>query len=131
MGMQIFSKKGMIKSMEAIPFIVKILLSSAILVGASWLAGKNSILAGFIIALPLMSMLAILFSYLQFRDMGKINEFAISILVAVPLSLTFFIPFVLNKWIKMGFTLTYVLAIGCLAVAYFLHSLIFKSGLFK
>jgi hypothetical protein len=127
----IYSKKGMITGMEAIPFIVKILLSSAILVGASWLAGKNSVLAGFIIALPLMSMLAILFSYLQYRDMARINEFANSILIAVPLSLTFFIPFLLNKWLKMGFALTYILAIGCLAAAYLLHSLIFKSGLFK
>jgi len=117
--------------MEFVPFIVKILLSSVILVGASWLAGKNPVLAGFIIALPLMSMLAILFSYFQYRDMAKINEFADSILIAVPLSLTFFIPFVLNKWLKMGFTLTYVLAIGCLMAAYFLHGLIFKSGLFK
>ena len=127
----IYSGKGMIADMETIPFIAKVLLSSVILVGASWLAGKNSILAGFIIALPLMSMLAILFSYLQYRDMAKINEFANSILVAVPLSLTFFIPFLLNKWLKMGFTLTYALAVGCLAGAYFLHSLILKSGLFK
>ena len=113
------------------PFIAKVILSSVILVGASWLVERNPILAGFIIALPLMSMLAILFSYLQYRDMAKINDFAVSILVALPLSLTFFIPFVLNKWFKMGFTLTYVLAIGCLAVAYSLHSLIFKSGLLK
>jgi len=117
--------------METIPFIAKVVLSSVVLVGVSWLAGKNSILAGFIIALPLMSMLAILFSYFQYRDMAKINEFAVSILVAVPLSLAFFIPFVINKWLKMGFTLTYILAVGCLAAAYFLHSLIFKSGLFK
>lgn len=41
--------------MEAILFVAKILLSSVILVGASWLAGKNSIFAGFIIALPLFS----------------------------------------------------------------------------
>ena len=117
--------------MEAIPFMAKVLLSSAILVGVSWLAGKNAILAGFLMALPLLSMLAILFSYLQYRDMAKINEFANSILVAVPLSLMFFIPFILNKWLKMGFTLTYSLGVGCLAAAYFLHSFIFKSGLFK
>lgn len=117
--------------MEAMPFIAKVLLSSLILVGASWLAGKNPILAGFIIALPLMSMIAILFSYFQYRDMAKINEFALSILVAVPLSLAFFIPFALNKWLKLGFTLTYGLALGCLAVAYVLHRLIFKIGLFK
>ena len=117
--------------MEAIPFVLKIVLSSVILVTASWLAGKNPVLAGFIIALPLMSMLSILFSYFQYRDMEKINEFANSILLAVPLSLTFFIPFVLNKWLKMGFTLTFSLAIACLAAAYFFHNLIFKSGLFR
>ena len=113
------------------PFVLKIVLSSVILVAASWLAGKNPVLAGFIIALPLMSMLSLLFSYAQYRDMEKINEFANSILVAVPLSLTFFIPFVLNKWLKMGFTLTYLSAIGCLAASYFLHHFIFKSGLFR
>ena len=102
-----------------------------ILVLASWLAGKNPVLAGFIIALPLMSMLSILFSYLQYRDMVKVNEFANSILVAVPLSLTFFIPFILNKWLKMGFILTYSSAIACLAAAYFLHSFIFKTGFFR
>lgn len=121
----------MIADMEAMPFIAKVVLSSVILVGASWLAGKTPVLAGFIIALPLMSMLAILFSYFQYRDMAKINEFSISILVAVPLSLTFFIPFILNKWFKMGFALSYGLAIGCLAVAYCLHSFIFKSDLFR
>ncbi len=117
----------MIPGMEAIPLIVKVLLSSVILVGASWLAGKNSVLAGFIIALPLMSMLAILFSYVQYRDMGKINEFAVSILVAVPLSLTFFIPFVFNKWLKLNFTVTYLSGIACLFVAYLIHSFIFKQ----
>ena len=116
--------------MEAMPFILKIILSSVILVTASWLAGKNPVLAGFIVVLPLLPMLSVLFSYLQYRDMAKVNEFSNSILVAVPLSLTFFIPFILNKWLKMGFTLTYSLAIGCLAAAYFLHGLIFKSGFF-
>ena len=113
------------------PFILKVVFSSIVLVGASWLAGKNPVLAGFIIALPLMSMLSILFSYMQYRDMAKVNEFANSILVAVPLSLTFFIPFVLNKWFKMGFFPTYGLGIAFLAGAYFLHNVVLKSGLFR
>ncbi len=113
--------------MDVIPFLLKVVLSAAIIVFASWLAGKNPILAGFIIALPLMSVLSIFFSYWQYRDMDKINQFAVSILVAVPLSLTFFIPFVLNKWLKMGFVLTYGLAIGCLAAAYLLHHFIARN----
>ena len=93
---------------------------------ASWLAGRKPVLAGFIIALPLMSMLSILFSYLQYKDMEKINKFSLSILLAVPLSLAFFVPFVLNRWFKMHFALTYFLGISCLALAYFIHSLIFR-----
>ena len=108
-------------------FIVKIILSGIIIATASWLAGKNPVLAGFIIALPLMSMLSIFFTYWEYRDMEKINEFATSIFVAVPLSLTFFIPFLLNKWLKMGFTLTYALAVIFLGTAYLIHSFIFKG----
>lgn len=108
-------------------FIVKALASGAIITFAAWLAGKRPVLAGFIIALPLMSMLAILFSYLEYKDMGKINQFALSILVAVPLSLSFFVPFLLNKWLKLNFAGTYSLAIGCVVAAYALHSFIFKK----
>jgi hypothetical protein len=108
-------------------FVAKALISGAIIAFAAWLAGKRPVLAGFIIALPLMSMLAILFSYLEYKDMGKINQFALSILVAVPLSLFFFVPFLLNKWLKLNFVMTYSLAIGCVVAAYALHSFIFNK----
>lgn len=112
-------------------FIVKAFLSGVVIVFAAWLAGKRPVLAGFIIALPLMSMLSILFSYLEYRDMAKINQYAVSILAAVPLSLTFFIPFLLNRWLKLNFPLTYGLAVALLALAYFAHSAFFKSGAFR
>ncbi len=109
-------------------FLIKTLLSGVVIAFASSLAGRKPVLAGFIIALPLMSILSILFSYLQYRDMQKINQFAQSILVAVPLSLLFFIPFLANKWLKMNFVTTYSLAFACLALGYFFHSLVFKTG---
>lgn len=112
-------------------FVIKTFLSGVLIAFASWLAGRKPVLAGFLIALPLMSTLSILFSYLEYRDMEKINQFAVSILVAVPLSLTFFIPFVLNRWLKMSFLPTYLLAIASVALAYFLHSTFFKSGLLR
>ena len=108
-------------------FLIKTVLSGVIIAFASSLAGKKPILAGFIIALPLMSILSILFSYLQYRDMEKINEFAVSILAAVPLSLVFFLPFVLNRWLKMNFILTYLMGIGLVMAGYLLHQLLLKS----
>lgn len=108
-------------------FVLKVVLSAIIISVAAWLAGRKPVLAGFIIALPLMSMLAILFSYFEYRDMNKVNQFAVSILVAVPLSLTFFIPFFLNKWLKLNFPITYGLAVIFLTGSFFLHRLIFKA----
>lgn len=109
-------------------FIIKILISAVLIAVVSWLAGKKTVLAGFLTALPIISALAILFAYLEHRDMTKINQYAASIVVAVPLSLAFFIPFLLNKWLKMGFALSFLSGLAFLAAAYFLHTWLFKSG---
>lgn len=110
-------------------FFLKTIVAGLLISFASWLAGKKPVLAGFIIALPLTSVIAILFSYAQYRDMDRINRFAQSIFVAVPLSLTFFVPFLLNRWVKMNFAATFLLSISCLAVSYTLASVIFKIKL--
>ena len=110
-------------------FILKTLVAGGLISVASWVAGKRPVLAGFIIALTLTSMLAILFSYAEFRDMKKIDQFASSIFVVVPLSLTFFVPFLLNRWLKMNFAVTFLLALICLAVSYYLASVWFKIDL--
>jgi len=108
-------------------FIVKIFISGLLVAFASWLAGKRPILAGFIIALPLVSILGMLFSYLEHHNMEKINQFATSIVVALPLSLVFFVPFLVNKWLKFSFTVSFLAGIGLLTGAYYIHSLLLKS----
>ena len=108
-------------------FVVKLIVSATLIAFASWLAGRKPILAGFIIALPLTSMLAIVFSYLEYKSIEKTNEFAVSILAAVPLSLFFFIPFLLNKWIKLSFPASYILGVVFLGFAYLIHTAIFKA----
>ena len=113
--------------MESWFFVAKIVLSGLIIAGISWLAGKNPSLAGFLIALPILSVLAIGFSYFQYRDMGKINEFATSILVSLPISTLFFVPFLLNRWTKWSFSPTLLAGLGLLAIGYLIHSRIFRS----
>src|SRR3989338_3963355 len=108
-------------------FVTKIVVSGAIIAFASSLAGKRPVLAGFIVALPLMSMLSLLFSYVEFRDLEKANAFALSILTAVPLSLLFFLPFLLHRWVKLEFFTTYSIGLGCVLIGYFLHSVITKK----
>jgi hypothetical protein len=108
--------------------VLKVLISGIVISYASWLAGRKPVLAGFIIALPFVSLLSIIFSYVEYRDMAKLNQFAVSILVSVPLSLTFFIPFVLNRWLKLNFPLTLIAGLSCLALAYLVHSFVFKTN---
>ena len=52
-------------------FGLKVLISGIIIAFASWLSLKKPILAGFIIALPLMSLISIFFSYMEHKDMEK------------------------------------------------------------
>jgi len=109
-------------------FFVKIIISAFLIAFASWLAGKKPVLAGFIIALPLASMLAIFFAYFEHHDMDKLNKFAISIVVAVPLSLSFFLPFLMNKWFKLDFAYSYILGFVLLICAYFIHTSLLKTS---
>ena len=86
-------------------FIFKILLSAIVIAGASWLSGKYPKLAGFIIALPLATLIA----------------FAKSILIGVPASYFFFLPFFFAKSLNMNFWLIYSSGLAFLVVAFFVH----------
>lgn len=107
--------------------VFKTPLSASIIAGISWYSGKNPPLAGFLIALPTISTLAISFSYFQYRDIEKINQFASSILVSIPLSLLFFVPFILNRWLKWSFFPVILSGLILLFVGYLIHSRIFKT----
>jgi len=110
-------------------FLFKVILSGVIIALASKWASKDTALAGFLVALPLVSMLSILFAYAETRDVGKISQFAGAIFLAVPLSLTFFVPFLLQRWTQTNFWATYFLGLGFLTCAYILHRLISKAFL--
>ena len=56
-------------------FTLKILLAAIIIAFASWLSGQSPKLAGFIVALPLVSLIAIAFSYYEHNDIEKAVAF--------------------------------------------------------
>ncbi len=107
-----------------LPFALKVLFSGLIIAFASWLSVKKPILAGFIIALPLMSLISIFFSYLEHKDMEKTITFSKSILVGVPASLTFFIPFFFAKSLGLSFFTTYLIGIIFLICGFFTHKFV-------
>lgn len=105
-------------------WIGKILLSSIIISFVSWLSGKKIGLAGFLTALPLTTLLALAFSQLEWKDSAQSVEYAKSVFVAVPVSLLFFVPFLLANKFNFNFWTCYALGIVLLGIGYFIHSYI-------
>ena len=105
-------------------FILKIILAAFVIALASWLSGKKPELSGFIIALPIASILAIVFSFLEHKNTENTVIFAKSILIGVPVSYLFFLPFFFAKNLNMNFWLIYLIGIALLVIGYFVHKYI-------
>jgi hypothetical protein len=102
-------------------FILNVVLSALIIGVAAWLSGRFPRAAGFLVALPLATMLVLPMAYLQHHDTEKTVEFAKSILVAVPVIMLFLLPFIFAFRYGLSFWLSYVLACLWLIPAFFLH----------
>ena len=105
-------------------FFTKVLLAAFVIAFASWLSGKKPELSGFIIALPIASIIAIVFSYLEHKNTENSVIFAKSILIGVPISYLFFIPFFFAKSLNMNFWIIYGIGLTLLIIGYFLHKYI-------
>ena len=106
--------------------ILKVLVAAVVISFVSWLAGKKTGLAGFLTALPLSSLLALVFAQLQWSDARQSVEYAKSIFIAVPVSLLFFVPFLFAERFQLGFWTCYLSGIVLLAVGYWIHNYALK-----
>ena len=105
-------------------FFLKVLLAAIDIAFAIWLSGKKPELSGFIIALPLASLIALVFSYLEHKNPETSITFAKSILIGVPVSYLFFLPFFIAKSLGMNFWLIYSIGVALLVVGFFVHKYI-------
>ena len=87
--------------------VAKFLFTASVIVFSSWLSQKRPDLAGFIIALPLASLLALALAHVQHGDAEKSIAYGQNILLAVPVSYLFFIPFFIPKFTEFGFWIVY------------------------
>ena len=100
--------------------IIKILVSSGIIVIVSEIAKKNTFFAGLIASIPLVSILSMLWLYFETKDIEKIKNLSNSILWMVIPSLTLFLS--LPVLINIGFNfyisliISIILTIGCYSV---------------
>lgn len=105
---------------------LKIAVAAVAIGFTSWLAGKKPEMAGFIIAMPLASLLALAFSQLEHQDAQASITFAKSILIGVPVSYLFFLPFFFAEKFGYGFWASYAAGLALLAGGYWLHQTVMK-----
>lgn len=106
--------------------IGKVLISAVLISFVSWLSGRKTGLAGFITALPLTTLLALAFSQMEWGDSKQSVEYAKSVFVAIPVSLLFFLPFLLAEKFNLSFWFCYIAGIFLLGVGYLIHGQLVK-----
>ena len=106
--------------------LLKAAFAGGVIAFASWLAEKRPDLAGFILALPLASIIALVITQTQTQNSENTIKFAKSILVGVPLSYLFFVPFFLPQVSRFGFWIALSIGLLLLVIGYFIHQFILK-----
>lgn len=101
--------------------ILKVLVAASVISFTSWLSAKKPELAGFIIALPIASILVLAFSYLEHHNAQTSITFAKSIMIGVPVSWLFFLPFFFAEKFNYGFWVSYAVGIILLFIGFLLH----------
>jgi Mg2+/Co2+ transporter CorB len=101
-------------------------LVSAVVIGvAAWISKRYPVTAGFIVALPVATMLVLPLAYLQHRDAGSVFDMARSILIALPITLLFFIPFLMRD--RLPFWGAYGIGCALLPLGYFIHRALVRA----
>lgn len=107
------------------PFVVNMIISASVISFCVWLSNRSPSLAGFVISLPVSTLLVLALTQIQSGDSGNGVALAKSVFIAVPASLVFFIPFLLSERLKLSFWVCYGSGIVLLGVAYFIHKYLF------
>jgi len=110
-----------------VTFVLNVLVSALVISFASWLSGRAPATAGFLVAMPLATMLVLPLSYQEHGDTEASILMARSIFVAIPISLCFFLPFLLSGRIGLSFWQAYGLGCAALPVGFVVHRLVAKA----
>ena len=89
-------------------YFIKVFISSAIIVLVSEIAKKDNIIGGLIASIPIVSVLSIIWLYIDTNDIDKVKALANGILWMIFPSISFFIvlPILINYGIKFYLSLT-------------------------
>jgi len=109
-------------------YAIKVLISSILIVLISELAKKSGVLAGLLASIPLVSFLAIIWLYIETRDIPKIRQLSSDIFWLVLPSLSFFVvfPWLLGRNMRFGWAM--LLSTLLMIILYITLMLILKKN---
>ena len=107
--------------------VTKIIISAIIIFIASEIAKKDTLVGAIIVSLTMISLLSIIWIYVETRDIERIISFSYSVFSMIIPSLSFFLtlPYFLKK--NISFSISLMLSIVIMIVLYFGLATLYKK----
>jgi hypothetical protein len=123
-GPTIFFKKfqRILQGLKLYFIITKTILSAIIISLLSWLAQRKTSLAGYLTALPLTTLLVLAFTQFEGKNSQLTAQYAKDILLALPFSTLFFLPFFFMEKFHLSFWSCYTIGIILLFLGHLIYS---------
>ncbi|MEI7594892.1 MAG: DUF3147 family protein [Bacteroidota bacterium] len=107
-------------------FIIKIVLTSILIVTIAEIGKRNSIMAAIYASLPLTTILAMIWLYLDTHDSQKVSTLSWNVLIAVIPSHIFLISYPLLVKFGFNFWSSMLISIILTALAYWIYVIVLK-----
>ena len=101
----------------------KILITALIIVVASEVAKRSSLLAGLIVSMPLITVLTLIWLYWDTKDIKQVSDLTNNTLLMILPSLTFFIFFPILLKLNLNFVGSMVIAIISTGLCYWIYTI--------
>ena len=109
-------------------YVVKVLISAAVIVVVSELAKSNPRAGAVLLALPLTTLLAFVAAQHAGTEMAQLTALSKDALVLVPLTLLFYVPFAVPTMARLGFWVAFPSGLFLAALA--IVGWLWRSGAF-
>ena len=107
--------------------IIKILITAIIIIVASEIAKEKSLLAGLIISMPTVTVLALIWLYWDTHDIQQVKNLTNNTLLMILPSLTFFIFLPILLRFEINFIFSMIAAIVGTAICYWIYTIILSK----
>ena len=108
-------------------FFLKTIISAIIIVAVSEIAKKYTWTAAIIVSLPLTSLLAFIWLYVDTKSYDKVIDLSYSTIVMTIPSFVFFIILPILLKLKQNFVLSIIISLICTSISYIIFLYLIKK----